>query len=69
MKKTACTISLLAAMATPLLSLAHPGHGDTDGYSIIHYFVEPAHAVITVGVIAMSFAYFHYARKNNRRAK
>jgi len=69
MKKTAFILSLVAALAMPLFSLAHPGHGDTDGFSIIHYFVEPVHAFITIGVIALSFGYLRYAQKNNRRAK
>jgi predicted permease len=69
MKKIAFILSLAAAIALPLFSFAHPGHGETDGFSIIHYFVEPQHAVITIGVFALSFVYFRYARKNNRRAK
>jgi hypothetical protein len=46
----------------PLVTFAHPGHGETEGFSIIHYFVEPDHMIytwplliLTVGVIAIAY--------------
>jgi hypothetical protein len=33
--------------------MAHPGHGETGGFTITHYFLEPVHAVITIGAITM----------------
>jgi len=62
MKKIALAL-LFAVLATPVISLAHPGHGETDGYSIIHYFIEPVHAVVTIGVVAVAFAYMKYSRR------
>jgi hypothetical protein len=63
MKKIALAFGLFVMLVTPLISLAHPGHGETDGYTIIHYFVEPMHAVVTFGVLIAAFAYIRYTRK------
>ncbi len=30
----------------PRLVLAHPGHGTTDAYPLLHYLVEPEHAIL-----------------------
>lgn len=43
---------LLVVSAMPLVSLAHPGHGETGGYTITHYMVEPVHVI--VAVVALS---------------
>lgn len=51
---------LLAALISPALLNAHPGHGDhihEDGFSIIHYFTQADHLIaialiISVGIIA-----------------
>ena len=42
----------------PEVLFAHPGHGDhgDTGYSIIHYFVEPMHAIVTIGCIVVTLA-------------
>jgi hypothetical protein len=45
MKKTFWTMAVLSA---PLASMAHPGHGETEGFTITHYFTEPVHAVVTI---------------------
>lgn len=51
----------------PLLVLAHPGHGDTGGYTIIHYFVEPVHAVITYSILFIAAIYIWHARKQRQQ--
>lgn len=43
---------LLVVSAMPLVSLAHPGHGETGGYTITHYMVEPVHVVIAVAALS-----------------
>ncbi|HVZ26150.1 MAG TPA: hypothetical protein VG842_08855 [Sediminibacterium sp.] len=48
MKKLTALLS-----AVPAIAWAHPGHGVTDGYTIIHYFTEPQHAVFTLGIIGL----------------
>lgn len=66
MKKIAVVI---VTAVTPLIIYAHPGHGSTDGYSIIHYFVEPVHAVVTWSVLAAAFLYIRATRKRNQRSE
>lgn len=51
-----------AALALPAGLLAHPGHGETEGFSIIHYFTEPMHAIITVGAMVALYAGIRYLR-------
>ncbi len=50
MKKLLTAVILML----PAITWAHPGHGETDGYSITHYFTEPQH--VFASVIAMAFA-------------
>jgi putative Mn2+ efflux pump MntP len=44
---------LIVLLTLPVLAFAHPGHGSTDGYTIIHYLVEPAHVVFQVIIIVL----------------
>jgi hypothetical protein len=67
MKKIACFLPLLALV--PLAGMAHPGHGGTDGFTIIHYFVEPAHAVITYSILIGGFALMRVVRRRNQHNK
>jgi hypothetical protein len=55
------TVLCLLTLFLPLLTSAHPGHGNTDGYTIIHYITEPVHAFVWVAslfVTAMFLRYF-----------
>jgi len=65
MKKLATSFGLFLGMVAPLTTMAHPGHGETEGYTIIHYFTEPMHAVITLGSLLIVFAGLRYFRKKN----
>ncbi len=58
-------ISFLLAASLPILAFAHPGHGGSDGYTIIHYFSEPQHAIITLGVMAGAIVLI--VRERNKR--
>ena len=51
-KKTFSTFILLLAGTTVIM--AHPGHGDSEGRSLIHYFSEPFHAIPLILVIAIA---------------
>jgi hypothetical protein len=57
------------AISTPFLSSAHPGHGDTDGFSIIHYFTEPDHAIVLGAVLACVGVYYLYAKSKKQTQK
>lgn len=65
MKKIAFTAVIIVLV--PLIVVAHPGHGGTDGYSIIHYFVEPVHAVITYSILLFAAFYIWYSRRQNQQ--
>lgn len=38
----------------PFIAMAHPGHGDTGGFTIIHYFTEPVHVLAGLAAITMT---------------
>lgn len=66
MKKIASILALLS----PLYILAHPGHGghDDGGYTIIHYFSQPAHAIPGILVLAITVMVIRRLRKKNQNA-
>jgi hydrogenase/urease accessory protein HupE len=66
MKKIFATMSGLAA--APVL-FAHPGHGETEGFTIIHYFTEPTHAVVTVLAVAAVIGLYQYLRRRETGKK
>jgi hypothetical protein len=47
---------------------AHPGHGETKGHSLLHYFTEPVHVIPLIAVIAISVGIFMalYAKRKKR---
>jgi len=62
-KKTSMKKVLMAAgMLIPIISFAHDGHGGTSGFNIIHYFVEPDHAIYTWSFIAAGLILAKYLR-------
>ncbi|HEX3024530.1 MAG TPA: hypothetical protein VHP12_04910 [Chitinophagaceae bacterium] len=65
MKKNIFCVSFLL-LCMPFVSLAHPGHGETDGYTIIHYFTEPMHAVFTYSILIATVVYIFRLRRNSR---
>ena len=68
MKKTLAGLSLFI-LCMPLFSIAHPGHGTADGFTITHYFTEPVHAVIAMGVLAAVAVYIRQVRRNKQTNK
>lgn len=48
--KTILFISILMACVT---ANAHPGHGDSGGFTITHYFVEPGHVFTGICLLAL----------------
>lgn len=55
MKKYFCHVLPLLLM--PLLSAAHPGHGETEGFSVIHYLLEPKHSLVIIGALVVCVLY------------
>ena len=64
MKKIA---AFLGSFIVPVITFAHPGHGDTDGYSIIHYFKEPVHLAVFASVTVIAILYFRYVKRREQR--
>ena len=45
--------SILLFIMNQTTLLAHPGHGDTGGHSLLHYLTEPMHAMVLGAVVLM----------------
>jgi len=57
---------ILFVMCMPLISLAHPGHGETGGYTITHYFTEPVHVVVSLVALMAVVVYIRHLRKSKQ---
>ena len=59
--------SFMSMVATllPLSMIAHPGHGETEGFTIIHYLVEPIHAMAAMGGVLAAVLYLRWQRKKS----
>jgi uncharacterized membrane protein AbrB (regulator of aidB expression) len=63
MKKNSIRL-ILFVLFMPLVSRAHPGHGETGDYTIIHYFMEPMHAIISAIILIAAVAGIGYISRN-----
>lgn len=45
--------SILLFIMNQATLLAHPGHGDAAGHSLLHYLIEPMHAMVMGAVVLM----------------
>jgi hypothetical protein len=71
MKKLAIQLASMLATLMPLSLLAHPGHDGHDhdgGYTIIHYFTQPTHAVVSLTVVAITVILIRNLRRKNQKA-
>ncbi|WP_072363788.1 hypothetical protein [Chitinophaga sancti] len=59
---------ILSIILLPLLASAHPGHGTTEGFTIIHYFTEWNHAMFTWPVILLTVGIVIKAKRRTRNA-
>jgi hypothetical protein len=63
MKKFIAVTLMIFVAFLPEILLAHPGHGGHEGgYTIIHYFIEPMHAVVTIGCMVAVLLFVRYGR-------
>ena len=46
------------ALLVPFTVLAHPGHGSTGDFTIVHYFKEPVHAIIWVAFLIIGVLFY-----------
>jgi hypothetical protein len=58
-------ILMTASLFVPFISFAHDGHGETSGFTITHYFVEPGHAIYTWSFIVAGFVLAVFLRRKN----
>ena len=69
MKRIAFALSLIAAFVLPMFAMAHPGHGEHGGYTIIHYFTSPTHVFASMGVLVALFSIVFFTQKRKVAAK
>lgn len=71
MNNISIKLASIMAMLTPFTLLAHPGHGGHDhdgGYTIIHYFTQPVHAIVCLTVLAITVMLIRNLRRKNQKA-
>ena len=63
-------VLMLIIVSLPEMMLAHPGHGDHshDGWSIIHYFTQPEHALVSIAIV-LSLAVVVIVKKKSKTRK
>jgi hypothetical protein len=66
MKKYIAAIVSLFVLSAPLISIAHPGHGEHGGYTITHYFTEPTHVITTALVLFVAIAFVRNLRRKRQ---
>lgn len=66
MRKITLTSLLLTLLS--FSGMAHEGHGHTHGFTITHYFVEPEHLLLLMGVIAAGIFFFRNYFKKEKKA-
>ena len=56
------------AMLSPLALFAHEGHGHTEGFTIIHYLLEPLHMIVTGIIVFALVMLFRSLRRKEKKA-
>jgi len=69
MKKINLALKTGLIMLLPFTGMAHPGHGETEGYTITHYFTEPVHATVSVILLAGVLFTVSYLRRKKSADK
>ncbi len=62
----ACSFFILMI---PFAGVAHPGHGETGGFTIIHYFTEPLHIFAWLSVLIAIAVFIQYKHKQRHLKK
>ena len=69
MKKLILALKTGFAVLLPFAGIAHPGHGETEGYTITHYFTEPVHVTVSVILLAGAMLTISYIRRKKSADK
>ncbi|HSN60054.1 MAG TPA: hypothetical protein VLR49_03905 [Ferruginibacter sp.] len=65
MKRVITALSILF-MVLPFIVWAHPGHGETDGFTITHYFSEPVHAIVSIAIVVALVVFIRHLNRNRQ---
>jgi hypothetical protein len=66
MKKVIAVFSFLI-LSMPFIGTAHPGHGESGGFTITHYFTEPLHMIVSVSLLIAVVVYIRYLGRNRQQ--
>ena len=66
MKKITFAAILFFVFCIPFIGTAHPGHGESDGFTITHYFTETNHLIVMSLVAFVVAVYFRHLRRNKQ---
>ena len=66
MKKVIAVFSFLL-FGMPFIGMAHPGHGESGGFTITHYFTEPLHIIVSASLLIAVVVYFRYLGRNKQQ--
>jgi hypothetical protein len=69
MKKISSALKTGFLIMAPFAGMAHPGHGETEGFTITHYFTEPVHAMVSVLLMAGIIFTVSYIRRKKSGEK
>gem|GEM_PF-2748005 len=53
-------------MVSPVLTMAHPGHGIGNGTEPMHFISSPAHLVL-IGLVAVLVLLIHFSKKSKEQ--
>lgn len=59
--------AILMSLATAAEILAHPGHGTTEGSSLIHFISEPIHILSFVAFVAVGIGITLWYRARKKK--
>jgi protein-S-isoprenylcysteine O-methyltransferase Ste14 len=63
-------ILLSLALLLPVVAIAHPGHGVSDGSSWVHYLLSPIHVGVgVVMILVVLSAVSYYRRRKNQSSE
>ncbi len=66
MKKIVSIVSAFL-FCMPFVGISHPGHGETGGYTITHYFTEPVHVFVNISLLIALVLFIRYSIKGKQK--
>lgn len=69
MTRIVAKLAAAFALFAPSLAVAHPGHGDVEASSALHYFAEPEHALLLAAAVGVGVAVAALLRSSRARRR